>query len=178
MTLKRSRIKSLIPRNEEIRRANQARKAASRVNQRKARRDFLLSEKEQAVDPDLVEVGCPVDTKGMYWEFDLFPLSKREEEKVLRENRWFKLNYVKYGSYKVAPSRYDIRNFQRKFWISREISSLLVSNLSNVLTLEDLKFLRWVTLKFLGDGSKGRSSLQERILSSVYYCLRQCSSVY
>jgi hypothetical protein len=122
---------------------------------------------------------------GKFWYFNLMPLSMKEERSVISRRRWQRIpqelgksGCVSTGDYKVAPDRYDIQNFQRKFWMSREIHSLLVMISRSPYTassIEVLLDLRRHVLSYLGNGTAKTTSDQRSLLSSIYYCLRQCN---
>jgi hypothetical protein len=109
------------------------------------------------------------------WDFRLFPLQSKEKRKVIREHRWSSLIYRPDGGYKVAPIKPDIRNFQRKFWIYRNIQQILLigSMDSKAVTISDLLWVRRTILKFLGNGSRRQTAEQRSLLSQTYYALRK-----
>lgn len=118
----------------------------------------------------------PKGITGPFWEMKLVPLSKKEENSLISNGRIFGRSKLAYGEYKVAPDRYDLQVFHRKFWISRAIRQLLavvctVSNKS--IFKKDLLEVRSIILKYLGNGTKRQTSIQRKLLSSVYFCLRQ-----
>jgi hypothetical protein len=112
---------------------------------------------------------------GPFWEFNLMPLSKKEERSTISKCRWQGIKFMPFGEYKVAPDRYDIQIFQRKFWISRRIrQALLVVTLNNCYDCKsELLFFRNAILRLLGNGTRNITAIQRKLLSTVYYCLRQ-----
>jgi hypothetical protein len=112
---------------------------------------------------------------GPFWDLSLCPLSKREERSTISQCRWHGYKHLPIGDYKVAPDRYDIKIFQRKFWISRRIrQALLVVALNKVPDCQsDILFFRNQILSLLGNGTGKLTNLQRKLLATVYYCLRQ-----
>jgi len=110
------------------------------------------------------------------WDVSPLPLSMKEERDIIKNRRWRKLNYVRLGDYKVAPSRYDLQWIQRIFWTSREIRSVtrFISLNPSVHYINDLRVIR-NQLNSLSPGNGLRSDLQRKLFSDVYFCLRQCS---
>jgi hypothetical protein len=121
----------------------------------------------------------PKRSIGPFWEFEPCPLSLKEERKFSKNQR-FSGKGLPYGDYSVAPNRYDLKNFQRLFWIGREIRQLvIIISLVNFKSSfkDDLLFAR-NQIFLLGNGSGKLTSFQRKLLASVYYCLRQCSTDY
>jgi len=112
---------------------------------------------------------------GPTWTFSLFPLSKKEEIRVIKSSHWFKLDQAPFGDYKVAPKRSSIQIFQRKYWMYRELkSSLTFCSLNpSKLLLEPLQRIRNLIF-LLGNGSRKKTKEQCSLFSNVYYCQRQC----
>jgi len=115
-------------------------------------------------------------TIGPFWELDPCALSRKEEREISRNQR-FARRSLPFGEYKVSPNRYDLQNFQRIFWIGREIRQLLI-----VISLSDYNSLFYKQLLsvrnqifLLGNGSGKLTRFQRKLFASVYYCLRQCS---
>jgi len=132
-------------------------------------KDLHASQRE---DRGLKPLGTPI---GPPRSFKLFPLSKKEERLILEKRRWRTLRFTNHGDYEVAPERYSIQNFQRKFWMARASRSMIVQiahggNLEN--RVSDLLFLRANTLEYLGNGTRELTVLQRKILSSVHFSLR------
>ena len=118
----------------------------------------------------------PKGITGPFWEMDLVPLSKREENSLISNGRIFGRSKIAYGEYKVAPNRYDLQVFHRKYWMSRAIRQalLVICPISDKsLFKTDLLEFRNIILKYLGNGSKRQTKIQRKLLSSVYFCLRQ-----
>jgi hypothetical protein len=113
---------------------------------------------------------------GFTWRFEPFPLSKREERDILKSSRWHTLKGTQFGEYEVAPSRADVKWIQQIYWASREIRATLriISLNPNKCFIETLRVLR-NSINTLGNGSRKRTGLQSKLLSDVYYCLRQCT---
>jgi hypothetical protein len=112
---------------------------------------------------------------GPFWELRLIPLSKREEKLIISQCRWHGVKQLPHGEYKVAPDRYDIKIFQRKFWISRLIrQALLIMTTNNCFDCQsELLFFRRTILHLLGNGTGMLTNIQRKLLASVYFCLRQ-----
>jgi hypothetical protein len=112
---------------------------------------------------------------GPFWDLSLTPLSSREERSTISQCRWHGFKHLPFGEYKVAPDRYDIKIFQRKFWISRCIrQAMLVVTLNKVPDCKSqILFCRNSIFSLLGNGTGKLTTLQRKLLASVYYCLRQ-----
>jgi hypothetical protein len=112
--------------------------------------------------------------RRMAWAFPLFPLKKNEERCITRERLWRPTGHG-YGDYKVAPDRYDINIFQRKYWISKELKSLL--NLAvlfggSLLSEDDYRSIKQTIFKYLGNGSPKLTGLQKSLLACTHYVRR------
>jgi hypothetical protein len=124
-------------------------------------------------------IKSPKKSIGPFWELNPCPLSKKEERKI-SQNQRFSQRFLPFGPYKVAPNRYDLQNFQRIFWIGREIRQLLIviSLSSTKQSFNDsLLFVR-NQIFLLGNGSGKLTAFQRKLFASVYFCLRQCSTDY
>lgn len=131
------------------------------------------SEKEKPWPP---KFDLPKGVTGPFWEMDLVPLSKREEKSLISNGKTFGRHKIPYGEYKVAPNRYDLQVFHRKYWMSRAIRQalLVIGSIPNKTPFKtDLLEFRNRILKYLGNGSNRQTKIQRKLLSSVYFCLRQ-----
>jgi hypothetical protein len=113
--------------------------------------------------------------RGMAWSFSLSPLTKKEERCTSRKHQWCLSRPLPYGDYKVAPDRYDINIFQRKYWISKELRGLI--NLAtlfggSLLTESDYRFMRVTIFKYLGNSSSKLTGLQKSLLACMHYVQR------
>jgi hypothetical protein len=113
---------------------------------------------------------------GIAWAFEPFALSVKEERFIIKSRHWRPLNDTFFGDYYVAPARYDIKWIQRIFWMSREIRSVLriISLYPHRFFIKELMKIR-NQIYSMSPGNGKRSSLQCKLFSDVYYCLRQCS---
>jgi len=139
-----------------------------------------ISRASERISPKPGPPGFPEKkVKGLVpWELSPCPLSFREEKTVIAKGRWlFKLPY---GEYKVFPLRADVKSFQWKFWLSRELRQILsiMAQYPLSILIEDLMWVRNTVLKFLNNGTPRLTSLQKRIMSSVHYLLRRCKTDY
>jgi hypothetical protein len=154
-------------------------------------RTFIMSDKAHGFEKYLLETQRAVrvtraQTLGKFqaplghpWNFSLFPLSKTEERTIAKERRWHPLRYTRQGDYLVTPERYDLKVFQRKFWIARKIRTCLARlpflKLQEEFLRNTLLFLRKVTHQELRALPEGYSDCQSVIFSSIYYLLRRNS---
>lgn len=111
----------------------------------------------------------------------LAPFSKKEVKKILVKQRFIAVKpWLLPGEYKVCPNRSDLQIFQRKFWIQRTIRqglALIWKYQYPKECIADLRYYRNTVLNELRNGKvHKRTKLQCKLLSSIYYCLRQVRS--
>jgi hypothetical protein len=116
-------------------------------------------------------------TIGPAWWLQPLPLAQREERHISTTRRWRGYKGMLFGDYKVAPDRYDLKWIQRIFWAGRQIRGVtrfILSNTSPCQFLAELKCVR-NQIYSLSPGNGQTSDFQRKLLSDVYFCLRQCN---
>jgi hypothetical protein len=110
------------------------------------------------------------------WDINPLPLSSKEERDIIRRRRWRNVEGLQFGEYKVSPSRYDLQWIQRIYWTSREIRGItrLILRFPQYCYSSILKEVL-SDIHSLSPGNGQTSSLQRKLRSDVYYCLRQCN---
>jgi hypothetical protein len=118
----------------------------------------------------------PIDSTFAAWDIEPLPLSKKEERQIIKRRRWCPLKSLRFGQYKVSPTRYDLQWIQRIYWTAREIRSFtrMISCWPSKVFIKDLKAVRNLIYS-LSSGNGVETKLQRSLLSDVYFCLRQCS---
>jgi len=113
--------------------------------------------------------------KDFPWSFSLFPLRSKEKRLIVKQRRWHSLQCRPNGAYEVAPVRSDILDFQRKFWIYRNMRQILImigNNPSN-FSLGEIKWIRNSIFKYLGNGTSRKTDEQRSLLSQTFYAFRK-----
>jgi len=136
---------------------------------------FNSNFQSEANDMPLKRIEKP---KDLPWSFSLFPLKTREKRTIAKTNNWSSLQYCPDGDYIVAPVRLDILDFQRKYWIYRNLSQILVmiSDNPSIVRLGELKWMRNTIYKYLGNGTKRHTKEQSSLLSQTFYAFRKHKS--
>jgi hypothetical protein len=115
-------------------------------------------------------------TIGPAWWLQPLPLAQHEERYILKGRRWRAFKGTQFGDYRVAPDRYDLKWIQRIFWAGRQIRGVIRFILSNTSPCQFLTQLKCIRNQIysLSPGNGQTSDFQRKLLSDVYYCLRQC----